>query len=129
MADENFLLAHYNYWAIIILMMTGLYAVLSRNHLIKKIAGLNLFQVSIFMLYISMGKIIGGTAPILTGKPEIFSNPLPHVLILTAIVVAVATTAIGLSLAVLIRGAYGTLEEDAIIGMDQPAEQEGVQPR
>ncbi len=114
----DFVLAHYNYLAAILLMNAGLYVVMSRGNLIKKIIGLNLFQVSVFMLYISIGKITGGTAPILTGKAEVFSNPLPHVLILTAIVVGVATTAIGLALAVRIKQAYGTIEEDEILVMD-----------
>ena len=77
--------------------------------------GLNIFQTSVFLLYISLGKVSGGTAPILTGKPETFSNPLPHVLILTAIVVGIATTALGLALVVRIRESYGTIEEDDIL--------------
>ena len=109
------LISHYNYWLIIILMMLGLYIVVSRGNLVKKIVGLNIFQTSVFLLYISLGKVSGGTAPILTGKPEPFSNPLPHVLILTAIVVGIATTALGLALVVRIRESYGTIEEDDIL--------------
>ena len=109
------LISHYNYWLIIILMMLGLYIVVSRGNLVKKIVGLNIFQTSVFLLYISLGKVTGGTAPILTGKPETFSNPLPHVLILTAIVVGIATTALGLALVVRIRESYGTIEEDDIL--------------
>ena len=109
------LISHYNYWLIIILMMLGLYIVVSRGNLVKKIVGLNIFQTSVFLLYISLGKVSGGTAPILTGKPETFSNPLPHVLILTAIVVGIATTALGLALVVRIRESYGTIEEDDIL--------------
>ena len=109
------LISHYNYWLIIILMMLGLYIVVSRGNLVKKIVGLNIFQTSVFPLYISLGKVSGGTAPILTGKPETFSNPLPHVLILTAIVVGIATTALGLALVVRIRESYGTIEEDDIL--------------
>ena len=112
----------YNYWVVILLMMTGLYIVVSRGNLVKKIVGLIIFQTSVFLLYISMGKIIGGTAPILTGRPEIFSNPLPHVLILTAIVVGISTTALGLALVVRIGDAYGTIEEDEIIEADYEAE-------
>ncbi|MCK9993646.1 MAG: multicomponent Na+:H+ antiporter subunit C [Alphaproteobacteria bacterium] len=123
MTGIDFILAHYNYSASIILMALGFYIVISRGNLIKKIVGLNLFQVSVFMLYISMGKVSGGTAPILTGKPELFSNPLPHVLILTAIVVGVATTAIGLALIVRIKDAYGVIEEDEILVMDRAREQ------
>lgn len=123
MTGIDFILAHYNYSASIILMALGFYIVISRGNLIKKLVGLNLFQVSVFMLYISMGKVSGGTAPILTGKPELFSNPLPHVLILTAIVVGVATTAIGLALIVRIKDAYGVIEEDEILVMDRAREQ------
>lgn len=116
----GFIVQHYNYWMVIVLMMIGLYIVVSRGNLVKKIVGLNLFQTAVFMLYISMGKIIGGTAPILTGNPdEVYSNPLPHVLILTAIVVGVATTALGLALIVRIRERYGTIEEDEIADIEQ----------
>jgi len=95
--------------------MLGLYVVVSRGNLVKKIVGLNIFQTSVFLLYISLSKVSGGTAPILTGKPESFSNPLPHVLILTAIVVGISTTALGLALVVRIRESYGTIEEDDIL--------------
>ena len=104
----------YNYWIVIVLMMTGFYVVVSRGNLIKKIVGLNIFQTSVFILYISMGKVSGGTAPILAEGIETYSNPLPHVLILTAIVVGVATMALGLALVVRIREAYGTIEEEEI---------------
>jgi multicomponent Na+:H+ antiporter subunit C len=89
----------------------------SRN-LIKKMVGLSLFQTSVFILYITMGKISGGTAPILAGPGTTYSNPLPHVLILTAIVVGVATTALGMAIIVRIKEAYGTIEEDEIRSMD-----------
>jgi multicomponent Na+:H+ antiporter subunit C len=112
----------YNYWVVILLMMMGLYIVVSRGNLVKKIVGLVVFQTSMFLFYISMGKIIGGTAPILTGRPEIFSNPLPHVLILTAIVVGISTTALGLALVVRIGDVYGTIEEDEITKADHEAE-------
>jgi multicomponent Na+:H+ antiporter subunit C len=125
----TFSIEHYNYWASILLLASGLYIVLSRGNLIKKIVGLNLFQVSVFMLFISMGKVSGGTAPILTDGRQIFSNPLPHVLILTAIVVGVATTAIGLALVVRIKYAYGTIEEDEILAMDRAQEQLDVRPQ
>jgi len=106
--------AKYNYWIVILLMMIGLYVVVARGNLVKKIIGLNIFQTSVFLLYISMGKVAGGTAPILTGKDEVFSNPIPHVLILTAIVVGIATSALGLAMVVRIREAYDTIEEDEI---------------
>lgn len=107
----------YNYWIVIVLMMTGLYTVISRGNLIKKVIGLNVFQVSVIMFYVSMGKVTGGMAPILVegGEEVVYSNPLPSVLMLTAIVVGVATTAVALALAVRIHEAYGTLEEDEIL--------------
>ena len=95
-------------------MMTGFYTLITRGNLIKKMIGLSVFQVSVFMLYISMGKVTGGTAPIVAEGVEIYSNPLPHVLILTAIVVGIATTALGLALVIRIHEAYGTIEEDEI---------------
>ena len=103
-----------NYWIIVVLMMTGLYIIIAHNNLVKKIVGLNIFQVSVFVFYITMAKVKGGTAPILADGIEVYSNPLPHVLILTAIVVGVATTALGLALVVRIRDAYGTIEDDEI---------------
>lgn len=107
--------ANYNYWIVVFLMMTGFYVLISRGNLIKKMVGLSVFQTSVFMLYISLGKVAGGTAPILVDDPEaVYSNPLPHVLILTAIVVGIATTSVGLALAVRIKEAYGTVEEDEI---------------
>lgn len=108
----NFILDHYNYWIVVLLMMAGFYIVISANNLVKKIVGLNVFQVSVFMLYITMGKVSGGTAPIVLEGATQYSNPLPHVLILTAIVVGVATTAVGLALIVRIKRAYGTVEEN-----------------
>lgn len=209
----SFALERYNYWIFIALMMTGLYIVISRGNLVKKLIGLNVFQTSVFIFYISIGKVRGGTAAIyppddlkarehaahglskLPGKESlgegarplstlnddglagtsleslttrvseisgaalhqgassnppiaaahadaaaaathdgalgldvahaldiVYSNPLPHVLILTAIVVGVATTAVGLALAVRIREAYGTIEEDELEAADNVAE-------
>ena len=109
----------YNYWIVIFLMMTGFYVVISSGNLVKKIVGLSLFQASVFILYISLGKIAGGTAPILREGISIYSNPLPHVLILTAIVVGVSTTALGLALVVRIKEAYDTVEEDEIHQQDE----------
>ncbi len=104
----------YNYWIVIVLMMTGFYIVITQGNLIKKIVGLNIFQVSVFVLYITMGKATDGTAPILAEGIEVYSNPLPHVLILTAIVVGIATTALGLALVIRIHRAYGSIEEEQI---------------
>ena len=110
--------ALYNYWVVVFLMMTGFYVVIASGNLVKKIIGLNLFQASVFILYISMGKVSGGAAPILRETIQTYSHPLPHVLILTAIVVGVATTALGLALVVRIKEAYGTTEEDEIHSQD-----------
>jgi multicomponent Na+:H+ antiporter subunit C len=112
---------HWNYLAVIILMMTGLYITISRGNLVKKVMGMNIFQASVILLYVSIGKIVGGTAPILIeGRDDIvYSNPVPHVLMLTAIVVGVASTAVGLALVVRIKEAYGTVEEDEIVGLDR----------
>jgi multicomponent Na+:H+ antiporter subunit C len=108
----SFIVDYYNYWVVVFLMMAGFYTVIAANNLVKKIVGLNIFQTSVFILYISMGKVSGGTAPIVAEGVTTYSNPLPHVLILTAIVVGVATTAVGLALVVRIKRAYGTVEEN-----------------
>ena len=114
----SMIIGHYNYWLAIVIMMAGFYTVISRGNLIKKIAGLNIFQVSAFLLYISIGAVDEGATPIIEEGVSLYSNPLPHVLILTAIVVGVATTALGLALVVRIKEAYGTIEEDDIHEQD-----------
>jgi len=112
----------YNDFIAIFLMMAGFYVVISQGNLVKKLIGLSLFQTSVFILYISMGKIADGHAPILTDGVTVYSNPLPHVLILTAIVVGVATTAVGLALVVRIQEAYGSVEEEDIQAQDAALE-------
>ena len=171
----------YNYWVVVFLMMTGFYIVIARRNLIKSVLGLNIFQTSVFLLYISMGKIDNATAPIVPpdiaaaaaaahhggGHPDeghgheaaahaveagaeaaheitheaahqiassatdfvsmtgidaehiVYSNPLPSVLMLTAIVVGIATTALALALIVRVREDYGTVEEDEILRLNQ----------
>ena len=109
----NFL-GSFNYWIVIILMMIGFYIVIAHNNLVKKLVGINIFQTSIFILFISMGKITGGTAPILTETNVLYSSPLPHVLILTAIVVGISTTALGLAIIIRLYYAFGTVEDDEI---------------
>jgi multicomponent Na+:H+ antiporter subunit C len=111
-----------NYWVAVFLMMAGFYVVIAQGNLVKKVVGLGLFQTSVFILYISMGKVAGGTAPIYDPAVTVYSNPLPHVLILTAIVVGVATTAVGLGLIIRIREAYGSVEEDDIQREDWKAD-------
>ncbi|NQU48323.1 MAG: cation:proton antiporter subunit C [Planctomycetes bacterium] len=101
----------YNYWLVVFLMMAGFYVVISQGNLVKKVIGLGMFQTSVFILYISMGKVTGGAAPIVTEGVEVYSNPVPHVLMLTAIVVGVATTSVGLALVIRIHEAYGSVEE------------------
>ncbi len=115
---EN-LLGLYNYWVAIALMMMGFYIVIANENLIKTLIGLNIFQVSVFILFISMGYLDQGTAPIYSEAYTQYSAPLPHVLILTAIVVGIATTALGLALTVRIYQAYGSINEAEIAEMDQ----------
>ena len=109
---------HYAYFVTILMLMVGLFIVIARSNLIKKLIGLGLFQTAVYLLYISPGKLIGGVAPIVGEGFEVYSNPLPHVLILTAIVVGVATLALGLALVVRIKEAYGSIEEEEILGLD-----------
>lgn len=112
------LIGHYNYVVTIFLMVSGLYIVAARGNMVKKLIGLAIFQTSVYLLYLEPAKIVGGTAPILSPGFSVYSNPLPHVLILTAIVVGVATLALGLALVVRINEAYGSVEEDQIFAAD-----------
>jgi multicomponent Na+:H+ antiporter subunit C len=116
--------SHFTYWVTIFIAIAGLYIVIAHGNLVKKLVGLSIFQTSVYLLYIAPGKLIGGTAPIIAAEFAVYSNPLPHVLILTAIVVGVATLALGLALVVRIREAYGTIEEDEILAQDTPAGRE-----
>ena len=113
------LASHYNQWITVFLMVSGLYIVIARGNMIKKLVGLGLFQTSVYLLYLSPGRIIGGTAPIIDERFSVYSNPLPHVLMLTAIVVGVATLAVGLALVVRISEEYGTIDEDEIFAKDE----------
>ncbi len=112
------MIGHFPYIITVFLMVAGLYILIACSNLIKKLVGLSIFQTSVYLLYIVPGKLIGGTAPIISPQYTVYSNPLPHVLILTAIVVGVATLALGLALAVRIREAYGSIEEDEILARD-----------
>lgn len=119
------IVARYNYWIYITLMMIGLFAIIAKNNLVKKIVGMNIFQTAIILFYVSIGVKKGATIPILEhGHGEEahhivhamdYINPLPHVLMLTAIVVGVATTGVALALAIRIYNRYNTLEEDEIL--------------
>jgi len=111
-------LDHYNQWITIFLMVAGLYVVIARGNMIKKLVGLSLFQTSVYLLYLSAGKVLGGAPPIISEAHTVYSHPLPHVLILTAIVVGIGTLALGLALVVRINEAYGTIEEDEIFRRD-----------
>ena len=106
------LLGLYHYWVFAILLMVGFYAVIEKANLIKKLIGLSLFQAAVFLLYITMSKVEGGTAPIFAadGAEGVFSNPLPQVLILTAIVVGIT---------VRIKEEYGSIEEHEIQEIDR----------
>jgi len=121
------LMGLFNNWVVILLMMIGLYIVIAHGNLIKKIIGLTIFQTSVFIFYISMAKVDGGTAPILMDKITAYSNPLPHVLILTAIVVGISTTALGLALLIRIKESYGSIEEEDIQKQDLLAQSEQEQ--
>jgi multicomponent Na+:H+ antiporter subunit C len=110
----------FDYWVVIVLMMSGFYMVMANRNLVRKVIGLNIFQASVFLLYVSMGKVRGATAPVIPADatPETtYSNPLPSVLMLTAIVVGIATTSVALALIVRIKEAYGTIEEDEILAL------------
>ncbi len=122
---------HFTYFVTVFLMIVGLFIVIARGNLIKKLVGLGIFQTSVYLLYIAPGKLVGGTAPILSDAFTVYSNPLPHVLILTAIVVGVATLALGLALVVRIREAYGCIEEDEILAQDvmQPVDLQTQHPQ
>ena len=122
------LASHFSYWVTIFLMVAGLFIVIARGNLIKKLVGLGIFQTSVYLLYIAPGKLIGGTAPILAEEFKLYSSPLPHVLILTAIVVGVATLALGLALVVRIREAYGSIEEEDILAAEEAQERAGSRP-
>jgi multicomponent Na+:H+ antiporter subunit C len=110
---------YFTYIVTYLLMTAGLFIVIARGNLIKKLIGLGIFQTSVYLLYIGPAKLLAGTAPILANGYSVYSNPLPHVLILTAIVVGVATLALGLALVVRIREAYGSIEEDEVLAEDQ----------
>ena len=107
-------LGHYAYWGAIVLLAIGLYTVTASPNLVKKVMGLSVFQTAVFVLYISIGAVEGATAPIVDAAHGAYANPLPHVLILTAIVVGVATAALALALVVRIHAACGSVEEDEI---------------
>jgi multicomponent Na+:H+ antiporter subunit C len=138
----EFVVGHINYAVVIFLMMAGLWIVFASRNLIKRMIGLAIFQSSIGIFFISLGKVAGGTAPIVIDKASdaakalaapldpayvvragvngvVYANPLPQVLILTAIVVGVATLAVGLAIAVRVREAYGTIEADEIAEADR----------
>jgi len=114
----DYITANYNFWVAIILMMVGFYAVIHSRNLIKKLMGIAIFQTSVLLMYISASNVSGGHVPILQDGVTLYNNPLPHVLMLTAIVVGVATLAVGLALAVRIKQAYGTVEEDEVLAAD-----------
>ncbi len=122
--------SHYVYWAFFTIMMVGLYIVISHGNLLKKLIGLSVFQVGVFLFYISLGKVAGGSAPIISDDVDTYSHPLPQVLILTAIVVGVATLAVGLALAVRIFEAYGTVEEDEVVArsIGDPVDEAPLEP-
>ena len=123
----EFIVAKYNYWIVIVLLMIGLYAMIAKNNLIKKLIGMCIFQTAVILFYVSTAAKSGGaTIPIIEHghgheaaahavRAIDYVNPLPHVLMLTAIVVAVSTTGVALALIMSIYKRYGTVEEDEIL--------------
>ncbi len=126
----EFLSTHWHYLIYITLMMIGLYAVLAKGNLVKKVIGLNILQTAVFLFYLSIGKVDGGTVPVKWHDDAVYENPVPHVLMLTAIVVGVSVTAVALALIVRIKEAYGTVEEVEVLEVDEHdnREQEGDAP-
>ncbi len=120
----HFIQTKFYYLVVIFLMMIGLYTTIASRNLIKKVIGINIFQISVFLFYITMAKVKHGTAPILWDKTHVYDNPLPHVLILTAIVVSVSTTAVALALIINIHKEYGTIEEDYILAKQKLDEED-----
>ena len=113
------ILGKYNYWIYIALMMIGFYAMIAKENLVKKVLGMNIFQTGVILLYVSISKVSGGTVPIIWDKSQVYDNPLPHVLMLTAIVVSVSTTAVALALIIRIYKSYGTIEDDQIVEINK----------
>ncbi len=118
--DPTELTARANMIAVVGLMMAGLFVTFASGHLVKRLVGLSLFQTAIFIFFITMGKVTGGTAPIFepNDEPARYANPLPSVLILTAIVVSLATLAVGLAITVRVKESYGSVESDDIAAAD-----------
>lgn len=118
----EYIVSKYNYWVYIFLMMLGLWGMIGKRNLVKKLIGMNIFQVAIILFYLSIGSKIGATIPILTAEdmhgmadPGKYMNSLPHVLMLTAIVVGIATTGVALAVIIMIYDRYKTVAEDEIL--------------
>jgi multicomponent Na+:H+ antiporter subunit C len=121
------IIAKYNYWIYVVLMMIGFYAMIGKNNLVKKLLGMNIFQTAIILMFISSGVKKGGLIPIIDKQAALeqgvnaalINNPVPHVLMLTAIVVSVSVTGVALALMQRIHRRYGTLEENEILEKTQ----------
>ena len=111
----EFLLGNFNYWICVILLLIGLYAMIAKENLIKKIMGLNIFATSVFLFLISLADKEGAVSPIIVPGVDVYVNPLPHVLVLTGIVVAVALTGVALALTIKIYERYGTLDAEKLM--------------
>ena len=132
----EFIISKYNFWLYVILMMIGLYAMLAKRNLVKKLIGMNIFQTAIILFYVSIGVKKGSVqVPIIVSshgheaqliQAADYLNPLPHVLMLTAIVVSIATTGVALAVLILIYRRYQTLNEDEIIQIRQASQETGV---
>lgn len=121
MDTMDFIIGKYNYWVYIVLMMIGFYAMIAKNNFAKKLVGMNIFQTAIILYYISIASKKGGaTIPIIQeglDKVDQYLNPLPHVLMLTAIVVMVSTFGVAVAILIMLYRRYGTLEEDEIMAI------------
>ena len=110
----DLLTTHYNYYAVVLLLGIGLYTVIESRNLVKKVIGMNVFQTGIFLFFITLAYRAAGNPPVVTEGAGPYVSPLPHVLILTAIVVGVSLTAVALALVVRVYSEYGTLDEDTL---------------
>ncbi len=119
------MLGLFNYWLAIIIILIGFYGVIAKKNLLKQAIALGLFQTGVFLFYVSMGVYqkngVSGIAPVWADAEKLgpFDNPLPHVLMLTAIVVSVSTLAVAVAIIVNIKRRYGTIEEDEILEADK----------
>jgi multicomponent Na+:H+ antiporter subunit C len=113
------------YVVAVVVASAGLYLVVADDNLVKKVVGLNLFQTGVFLFFVGAAAVTGGSAPVTT-NPAPYVTPLPHVLILTAIVVGVSLTAVALALVLRVHDAYGTIDDATLRARLAREGEEGV---